>query len=78
MAKIMKVSIQDDYGRSFQSLRVSLTPFCNLRCVYCVGPEPKEYKPQTSHKSIDRKDKHTWVNPKAIFNDVKKLHNILK
>jgi GTP 3',8-cyclase len=30
------MNIKDKYGRSFQSLRVSLTNVCNMRCVYCV------------------------------------------
>lgn len=29
--------IQDTTGRSFKTLRVSLLPFCNLGCVYCVN-----------------------------------------
>jgi cyclic pyranopterin phosphate synthase len=36
--------MKDKYGRSFQSLRVSLTNVCNMRCVYCV-PE-SEFLPK--------------------------------
>lgn len=31
--------IQDQYGRSFRTLRVSLLQHCNLGCVYCVAGE---------------------------------------
>ncbi|MBC8505509.1 MAG: GTP 3',8-cyclase MoaA [Chloroflexi bacterium] len=29
----------DSFGRSITYLRISLTPRCNLRCVYCMPPE---------------------------------------
>ncbi len=29
--------IKDKYGRQFQSLRVSLTDLCNMKCIYCVS-----------------------------------------
>src|SRR5690242_10844686 len=29
--------ISDDLGRSFRTLRISLTDVCNLACVYCVS-----------------------------------------
>jgi cyclic pyranopterin phosphate synthase len=32
-------SIQDQYGRTFRTLRVSLLQHCNLGCVYCVAGE---------------------------------------
>jgi cyclic pyranopterin phosphate synthase len=31
----------DVFGRSFKTLRISLTNTCNLACVYCVDPETK-------------------------------------
>jgi GTP 3',8-cyclase len=33
------VNIQDAHGRSFKTLRVSLTNACNFGCVYCVNGE---------------------------------------
>jgi cyclic pyranopterin phosphate synthase len=36
---IMTAPIQDDYGRTFRTLRVSLLQHCNLGCVYCVSGE---------------------------------------
>lgn len=35
----MTAPIQDDYGRTFRTLRVSLLQHCNLGCVYCVAGE---------------------------------------
>ncbi|HXB95634.1 MAG TPA: GTP 3',8-cyclase MoaA [Puia sp.] len=34
-----KPPIEDQYGRSFRTLRVSLLQHCNLGCVYCVSGE---------------------------------------
>ncbi len=35
---MMKV-LEDRYGRRHDYLRISVTDRCNLRCVYCMGPE---------------------------------------
>jgi GTP 3',8-cyclase len=35
------MTIQDAHGRSFRTLRVSLTNACNFGCVYCVNGEDK-------------------------------------
>ena len=35
------VKIEDAHGRSFKTLRVSLTNACNFGCVYCVNGEDK-------------------------------------
>ena len=32
-------SITDHLGRTFGTLRISLTNVCNLKCIYCVDPE---------------------------------------
>ncbi len=32
------IEIKDSFGRTFNTLRVSLTNVCNLACVYCVDP----------------------------------------
>lgn len=42
--------IQDKYGRSFRTLRVSLLNHCNLGCVYCVAPNIPTPK---AHKGLD-------------------------
>ncbi len=34
-------ALQDEHGRSFRTLRVSLTNACNFGCVYCVNGEDK-------------------------------------
>jgi cyclic pyranopterin phosphate synthase len=35
------MELRDKYGRSFRTLRVSLTGACNFGCVYCVNGEDK-------------------------------------
>lgn len=41
--------MKDQYGRTIEYLRVSVTDRCNLRCVYCM---PREGVKQVSHKDI--------------------------
>ena len=36
--------IQDSLGRTFKTLRISLTNTCNLACTYCVNDEVKDVK----------------------------------
>ncbi len=38
--------VQDQYGRSINYLRISLTDKCNLRCVYCM-PEDITFRPSS-------------------------------
>ncbi|MEI6945982.1 GTP 3',8-cyclase MoaA [Paraflavisolibacter sp. H34] len=38
----MKPTISDKYGRTFQTLRVSLLSTCNLGCVYCTMGEEEQ------------------------------------
>ena len=35
------IQIKDEHGRTFKTLRVSLTSLCNFGCVYCVNSEDK-------------------------------------
>jgi len=35
------MEIKDEHGRTFKTLRVSLTSLCNFGCVYCVNSEDK-------------------------------------
>ncbi len=37
--------MQDQYGRTLQDLRISLTDRCNLRCVYCMPAEGIDFRP---------------------------------
>ncbi|MFQ5595318.1 MAG: GTP 3',8-cyclase MoaA [Anaerolineae bacterium] len=38
------MNCQDNYGRSVDYLRVSVTDRCNLRCVYCMPPDGVPWK----------------------------------
>jgi cyclic pyranopterin phosphate synthase len=42
--------INDKYGRTFRTLRVSLLQHCNLGCVYCVAGEDELKQANTSHE----------------------------
>src|ERR1039457_5120709 len=35
------MEIKDEHGRTFKTLRVSLTSLCNFGCVYCVNSEDR-------------------------------------
>ncbi len=41
--------LKDSYGRIHDYLRISVTDRCNLRCIYCMGPEGVPHVP---HKDI--------------------------
>jgi len=38
----------DAFGRSLESLRISVTDRCNLRCLYCMPEEEYQWLPRTS------------------------------
>lgn len=68
-------AVRDELGREFKALRVSLTPLCNLKCVYCVGPDEiyDTVKPAPLPNLGPNK---RWEEPQPIFEDVRKLHEI--
>src|SRR5579859_8190675 len=44
--------IQDRYGRTFRTLRVSLLQHCNLGCVYCVAGDEEVKQANATHGSL--------------------------
>jgi len=40
--------LKDNFGRTLDYLRISITDRCNLRCVYCMPQEGVEWKPHGS------------------------------
>lgn len=44
--------IQDQYGRTFRTLRVSLLSHCNLGCVYCVAGDGEIKAANITHSSL--------------------------
>ncbi len=60
--------IQDKYGRTFKTLRVSLTNNCNLGCIYCVhSSDQKTVSDSFSQKTLDYKE---------LVRAVKKIHTL--
>lgn len=57
----MNNRIQDNYGRYFRKLRISILDTCNYACSYCMPDNPEFQKIQTS------------LNADEIFNIVKNL-----
>lgn len=39
-------TLRDQFGRSIEYLRISITDRCNFRCVYCMPPEGLEWMPK--------------------------------
>ncbi len=47
----------DSYGRKISYLRIGVTDFCNLRCVYCMPPEgvtPKSHEEILRFEEVER------------------------
>lgn len=44
---------KDQYGRSMNYLRISLTDRCNFRCLYCMPPTGMEFQPRDEMLSDD-------------------------
>ena len=53
----MSVTLQDSFGRSIESLRISVTDRCNFRCLYCMPLAGLEWLPKSdilSYEEITR------------------------
>jgi cyclic pyranopterin phosphate synthase len=48
--------IEDRYGRTFKTLRISLTNSCNLACHYCVDPHKENHPENPSGKRLELDD----------------------
>ncbi len=55
--------IEDQYKRSFRTLRLSLIDYCNFQCVYCV-PEKQGFH------------KQNILSPKQYIDYVHQIHNV--
>jgi cyclic pyranopterin phosphate synthase len=42
----VRPALQDQFGRSIEYLRISVTDRCNFRCVYCMPPEGLDWLPK--------------------------------
>ena len=63
--------LQDDFGRTFKTLRVSLLNSCNLACSYCVNPDVKS-------KTEDAFKKDTRLNNEQFIDIIDTLHKTLR
>jgi cyclic pyranopterin phosphate synthase len=50
--QLLMPAIQDKYGRTFRTLRVSLLQHCNLGCVYCVSGEEEVKQANAGKESL--------------------------
>jgi cyclic pyranopterin phosphate synthase len=62
--------LQDTHGRTFRSIRVSVTDRCNLRCHYCMPPEGVEWFPRSEILSWEELARVTGV---AVANGVRRV-----
>lgn len=63
-------AIEDKYGRTFRTLRVSLLQHCNLGCVYCVSGED-------AGKTNNSGGRSTALSVSALLEIIKRLHGQL-
>jgi len=61
--------IQDQYGRRFRTLRVSLLNHCNLGCVYCVAED--------TVKTVNAGGKEALLSVPALLEIIGRLHGQL-
>jgi GTP 3',8-cyclase len=63
------MEIKDSYGRSFKTLRISLTNACNLACSYCVDTNEKKANPHNTAITTVIPDEDAYN--KSFFNNTK-------
>jgi cyclic pyranopterin phosphate synthase len=63
------MEIQDRFGRSFKTLRVSLTNTCNLACLYCV---------HSADQKLPTLPANNILNSSEIVHAIKKIHELTK
>lgn len=56
--------IRDRHGRGFRTLRLSLTPDCNLACVYCVADE---------FAAVPDRSRSGWMEPEEYADRVRRI-----
>ena len=52
----------DQYGRTIEYLRISVTDRCNLRCVYCMPEEGIEQLPHEQILTFDEIERVCRIN----------------
>ena len=53
----------DQYGRTIEYLRISVTDRCNLRCVYCMPEEGIEQLPHEQILTFDEIERQLATGP---------------
>src|SRR2546426_8506155 len=51
----------DSFGRSHNSLRISVTDRCNIRCFYCMPAENVQFKPRAEILSFEEIERFVRV-----------------
>jgi len=57
--------LTDGYGRVHDSLRISVTDRCNIRCFYCMPDTPVCFEPRTKILTFDEIERVVWVAARA-------------
>jgi GTP 3',8-cyclase len=53
MSEIRQPALRDQYGRSIEYLRISVTDRCNFRCVYCMPEQGLDWLPKADILSYE-------------------------
>lgn len=61
--------LTDAFGRRFEALRLSLTPVCNLACVYCVEDDMPN--------GLSPKERASQLEPEQLIRIIGQMHALL-
>ena len=61
----------DQYGRTIEYLRISVTDRCNLRCVYCMPEEGIEQLPHEQILTFDEIERICRISTKLGISKIK-------
>lgn len=64
------MSLTDNFGRVHDSLRISVTDRCNIRCFYCMPEETPEYAPREDILSFEEIERFVRV---AVTQGINKI-----
>ena len=72
MVKLSMIKIEDNLGRRFEKLRISLLNECNFSCVYCVSEDFRNI----SVKSIQKPPNDLPLTPKEFRRIIEAVHRL--
>ncbi len=80
ITEVEKIKITDIFGRTFKTLRVSLTNTCNLACTYCIDPAASNNKTPLPDSALPMglANKKTALSNEQYIKIIAALNDILE